>query len=960
MFDNEDDDDYDKEGSDRDKFDDFNQICKSSGVAIWLKMSSALGCFIIMLLIVSHLRVLKKRATQGDFEAANQLLLPIYWWLIVGFAFTFFIEGSYTWLWSVEGDGVDCHSRWPLGCTIQSLVAGIELGCRRGIIDGVAVFLMHHGAGSGSVRETVYVLIPWCAFTTFTEFLWRMRPVNGEEDYGTHRQSDWMQATFWTAHNTSHNFKTFSLICELIFIGLLILFYGCLAICPVTMVYRRPSLGRVYIWWQLLTMLLILAEVIGVVSVGFTDGYCIHWFTFTALQVIAGPIILLGTLRNDSKYWQGLLFIDDDPNTSSSHASHMQSREYSQSIARSSHPVEIRSRPSQGSSYSALTTNSRTMFTPSRMPSQGFLADMLNSFRHRPSSPSSVHGAHLTSSEQMPPPSPSVTLTQPLLGQTLLTEAAQELAHTMEMLSRAPHCSFIHFGLLSIETTLEFDHPSAYVLGAGGAAKVYRGRLCGEPVAIKMIWSVDITADIVSAFREEVMMLAKLAQHPSIVQVKGFSVMPPALCVVMELCSKGSLLDILKDFNETAAKMGEHNRMIVEERQDSTQRDHSGDNIEEGLSLRSSIGSNESEVAILARSWEERLQMACECAEGLAFMHMQVPPVMHKDIKSANYLVVENLDVGHYSRRSLPEGRQERTRHYEVRLGDLGSAVESLVELSADHSSIRGSSFDMNQRPIVQRSNSGQSLIAGPRRRNSSSRIDLRGSIAEDETSDKAPSFSAKSSGSGRNGSDHSSSLADYDESFIYRLNDGVTPNWAAPEVLEAILSIIPKKQASHLAQLNSPTGDNNTTMLPDHTQRPSVDNTSSLTSEPPLFSDPYTPASDVYSLGVVLWEIATCRTPFEDASFMDLVHRIGRKHETPKIPEGLPKRYKSLLKACWKPDPSKRPSAMKVVEILRTIQREVETGDVCPETPRKTPTEPGSSQAEETKHEPQPSKEST
>jgi hypothetical protein len=29
-------------------------------------------------------------------------------------------------------------------------------------------------------------------------------------------------------------------------------------------------------------------------------------------------------------------------------------------------------------------------------------------------------------------------------------------------------------------------------------------------------------------------------------QVRGFSVMPPALCVVMELCNKGSLLDLLK------------------------------------------------------------------------------------------------------------------------------------------------------------------------------------------------------------------------------------------------------------------------------------------------------------------------------------------------------------------------------------------------------------------------------
>ena len=53
--------------------------------------------------------------------------------------------------------------------------------------------------------------------------------------------------------------------------------------------------------------------------------------------------------------------------------------------------------------------------------------------------------------------------------------------------------------------------------------QVYRGRLRGEPVAIKMIWSVDITADIVARFREEVLMLARLSRHPNIVQVPFLS-----------------------------------------------------------------------------------------------------------------------------------------------------------------------------------------------------------------------------------------------------------------------------------------------------------------------------------------------------------------------------------------------------------------------------------------------------
>jgi hypothetical protein len=600
-------------------------------VVFWLKLSSIFACFFLVCLILSNLRVLRKRANEGDFEAANELLLPVYWWLIVGFCCSYFLEGVYIFIWSVDGNGVECHDGYVMGCTMQSLAAGVELGVRRGIIDGIAVFFMHHGAGRRSVIETVYIILPWSMFVCWAEFLWRMRPVHGESDAGTHDTENMSHLTFWTAHNKSSNYATLSLVFESIYVGGLVLFYGALAIIPDYALYRRPALGRAYIWWQLITMMLILLELIGVEVVGFTDGYCLHWFTFTALQVIAGPIILLGTLRNDSKYWQGLLFIDDDPTTTSTHASHIVSREYSQSVPRS--PVvgggdDVMSRPSQGSSYSALSraNNNRAISTPSRIESQGFITDVFNRMR----SPSSVHGP----SANIPPASPSVTLTQPLLGQTLLSDAAQELALTMELLSRAPHCSFLHFGLLSIETTLEFDHPSAYVLGAGGAAKVYRGRLRGEPVAIKMIWSLDITADIVAAFREEVMMLARLAQHPSIVQVRGFSVMPPALCVVMELCNKGSLLDILKDFYDEATTSVVQQTSSQDSRNVSLEGSvgHS-EVLDEGVSLRGCVHRIEDEAQRLSSSWEERLQMACECAEALAFLHMQKPPVMHKDIK---------------------------------------------------------------------------------------------------------------------------------------------------------------------------------------------------------------------------------------------------------------------------------------------------------------------------------------
>jgi serine/threonine protein kinase len=88
---------------------------------------------------------------------------------------------------------------------------------------------------------------------------------------------------------------------------------------------------------------------------------------------------------------------------------------------------------------------------------------------------------------------------------------------------------------------------------------------------------------------------------------------------------------------------------------------------------------------------------------------------------------------------------------------------------------------------------------------------------------------------------------------------------------------------------------------------------------------DPYTTASDVYSLGVVLWELLTCAVPFDGASFMDLVRRVGKEGEHPPIPRGTPRRFASLLRATWHPDPARRPSALRVVDALRKIQEELE-----------------------------------
>jgi hypothetical protein len=95
---------------------------------------------------------------------------------------------------------------------------------------------------------------------------------------------------------------------------------------------------------------------------------------------------------------------------------------------------------------------------------------------------------------------------------------------------------FIHFGLIDISQT------SGYV--AGGQSRVYFGKYKNEKVAVKFLFAIELNPDVVKQFYNEVRVLYSM-QHVNIVRCYGLSVMPPAVCVILEHCSNGSLFDYL-------------------------------------------------------------------------------------------------------------------------------------------------------------------------------------------------------------------------------------------------------------------------------------------------------------------------------------------------------------------------------------------------------------------------------
>lgn len=83
-----------------------------------------------------------------------------------------------------------------------------------------------------------------------------------------------------------------------------------------------------------------------------------------------------------------------------------------------------------------------------------------------------------------------------------------------------------------------------------------------------------------------------------------------------------------------------------------------------------------------------------------------------------------------------------------------------------------------------------------------------------------------------------------------------------------------------------------------------------------------YTTAADVYSFGMVLWEMKTAKEPYPEVTgFMELKKLVCDKKKRPDIPPDTPKWLKDLIKACWTHNPKKRPSFDEIYKGLSELK---------------------------------------
>lgn len=151
------------------------------------------------------------------------------------------------------------------------------------------------------------------------------------------------------------------------------------------------------------------------------------------------------------------------------------------------------------------------------------------------------------------------------------------------------------------------------VIAQGATSIVMRGAIRGiTPIALKIYTSVHVTEEEVYRFSRETALNIQLS-HPNVVKFYGLCVVPPSISLVFEFCEYGGLDGILKN-------------------------------------------GNMSTLSMKLRAWLD----ACHA---VAYLHSFSPPLLHRDIKTDNFLVGQNfvLKLADFGEANLLRPRSDGT-----------------------------------------------------------------------------------------------------------------------------------------------------------------------------------------------------------------------------------------------------------------------------------------------------------
>ncbi|XP_067943723.1 mitogen-activated protein kinase kinase kinase 21-like isoform X2 [Watersipora subatra] len=82
-----------------------------------------------------------------------------------------------------------------------------------------------------------------------------------------------------------------------------------------------------------------------------------------------------------------------------------------------------------------------------------------------------------------------------------------------------------------------------------------------------------------------------------------------------------------------------------------------------------------------------------------------------------------------------------------------------------------------------------------------------------------------------------------------------------------------------------------------------------------------FSKGSDVWSYGVVLWELLTGELPYRGIDTLAVAYGVAKNQLTLPIPSTCPTVFTNLMQSCWSEDPKERPQFSEIVQALEDIR---------------------------------------
>ncbi|CAF2476442.1 unnamed protein product [Rotaria sp. Silwood2] len=90
------------------------------------------------------------------------------------------------------------------------------------------------------------------------------------------------------------------------------------------------------------------------------------------------------------------------------------------------------------------------------------------------------------------------------------------------------------------------------------------------------------------------------------------------------------------------------------------------------------------------------------------------------------------------------------------------------------------------------------------------------------------------------------------------------------------------------------------------------------------LSHEKHTKQTDIYGLGITMWELATGLKPWNEYLDEIIIESLVKNEKRPIIPLNIPEEYKQVIEDAWNQDPSKRPTCFDLMERMRKQMKNI------------------------------------